>query len=47
MLENYQRTWTDWTGERYQRTSFHLTKLNYTEDHLFLLIFFVQCIRFL
>jgi len=29
------------------RTSFHPTKLNYTEDHLFLVIFFVQCIRFL
>jgi len=28
------------------RTSFHPTKLNYT-DHLFLVIFFVQCIRFL
>jgi len=29
------------------RTSFHPTKLNYTEDHLFLVICFVQCIRFL
>ena len=28
------------------RTSFHPTQLNYT-DHLFLVIFFVQCIRFL
>ena len=26
------------------RTSFHPTKLNYTEDHLFLIIFFVKCI---
>ena len=29
------------------RTSFHPTKVNYTEDHLFLVIFFDQCIRFL
>jgi len=29
------------------RTSFHPTKLNYTEDHSFLVISFVQCIRFL
>ena len=29
------------------RTSFHPTKLNYTEDHSSLVIFSVQCIRFL
>jgi len=29
------------------RTSSHPIKLNYTEDQLFLVIFFVQCIRFL
>ena len=33
--------------KRVIRTSFHPTKLSYTEDHWFLVIFFVQCIRFL